>query len=330
MELNKIFIGIDVSKATLDICSIDQAGTESFQIPNQVNSISVFFKKLLKRPDSKIFVAVENTGYYNWNLYKALDSGVIEVFILPPLQLTKSLGLTRGKTDKVDAIRIAEYLKLRYTQLQPSIIPRELIRKIQILVAQRARLVKTRTQMRNAYKEAIVHATGEVGPLLKTINTEMETKINQSIKKVEKQIDDLINADKELSNKYKFATSVQGVGKVLAWTLLLKTNEFKSINDPRKLACYAGVVPFAHQSGTSINKKPKVSFMADKELKKLLHMAAMRAIQLKGELRDYYIRKVNEGKNKMSVLNAVRNKIVARICAMVNNQKYYQSIPALI
>lgn len=64
--------------------------------------------------------------------------------------------------------------------------------------------------------------------------------------------------------------------------------------------------------------------MADRALKKLLHLAAMRAIQLKGDLQDYYRRKVNEGKNKMLVLNAVRNKIVARVCSVVNNQKTYQ------
>ena len=63
--------------------------------------------------------------------------------------------------------------------------------------------------------------------------------------------------------------------------------------------------------------------MADRTLKKLLHMAAMRAIQIQGDLQSYYQRKVAEGKNKMLVLNNVRNKIVARICSVVKNQKTY-------
>ena len=84
------------------------------------------------------------------------------------------------------------------------------------------------------------------------------------------------------------------------------------------------IVPFEFQSGTSINKKPRVSYMADKSLKKLLHLAAMRAIQLNGDLQNYYLRKVKEGKNKMLILNAVRNKIVARICSVIKNRKMYQ------
>jgi transposase len=90
------------------------------------------------------------------------------------------------------------------------------------------------------------------------------------------------------------------------------------------MACYAGVVPFDYQSGTSIRYKPKVSVFADKELKKILHMAAMSAIQIDNDLRTYYLRKVEEGKNKMSVINAVRNKIIHLIFALINNKTVYQ------
>ncbi|MFT5512426.1 MAG: transposase [Bacteroidia bacterium] len=114
------------------------------------------------------------------------------------------------------------------------------------------------------------------------------------------------------------------MGPIVGWNLLVKTNEFKLINDPRKLACYAGVLPFDYQSGTSIKRRPKVSNMADKKLKTALHMAAMRAVSLDGELQDYYNKKVKEGKNRMSVLNAIRNKIVARVCVTVNNKKRYK------
>ena len=91
------------------------------------------------------------------------------------------------------------------------------------------------------------------------------------------------------------------------------------------MACYAGVVPFENQSGTSLLKKPRVSFLADKESKSLLHMGAMSAIRLDNDLRSYYRRKVKEGKNKMSVLNAVRNKIIHRVFAVVKNQVPYEN-----
>lgn len=91
------------------------------------------------------------------------------------------------------------------------------------------------------------------------------------------------------------------------------------------MACYCGVVPFEHQSGTSIRYKPRVSVFADKGLKTLLHLAAMSAIRLNNELRVYYRRKVEDGKNKMSVLNAVRNKIIHRIFAVIKNQTMYKN-----
>lgn len=322
MKQNKTFIGIDVSKSTLDICIIEGSCITSVQISNNTKSITRFLKPYMTR-EGLLYLGLENTGYYNWNIYKVVDGLDISVFIIPPLHLKRSLGLTRGKSDKVDAQRIAQYVQLRHDQLTPSILPTPLIRKVQVLIAQRTRLVKARTQLLTAHKEACEHIDKREVQLLERVNTAVVQEFNESIKQIEARIEELIGSDQELHANYQYMTSVQGVGKVLAWTLLIKTNEFRQLTDPRKLACYAGVVPFTHQSGTSIHKRPRVSLMADKELKKLLHLAAMRAIQLPGDLKDYYQRKVAEGKNKMSVLNAVRNKIIARICAVIKNKRIY-------
>jgi len=115
------------------------------------------------------------------------------------------------------------------------------------------------------------------------------------------------------------------VGKVVSWMMLAKTEGFTLINNPRKMACYCGVVPFDHQSGTSIRQKPRVSLYADKGIKSVLHLAAMSAIRLDNDLRTYYRRKVEEGKNKMSVLNAIRNKIIHRVFAVIKTQNRYKN-----
>ena len=107
--------------------------------------------------------------------------------------------------------------------------------------------------------------------------------------------------------------------------MIAKTEGFTAINDPRKMACYCGVVPFDHQSGTSIRHRPRVSVFADKTMKSLLHLAAMSAIRLNNDLGKYYKRKVEQGKNKMSVINAVRNKIIHRIFAVIKNQTMYKN-----
>ncbi|GAB4045708.1 transposase [Spirosoma litoris] len=116
-------------------------------------------------------------------------------------------------------------------------------------------------------------------------------------------------------------TSIPGVGQVVATDLILASDEFKAIDDPQKLAYHAAVAPFEHSSGSSVRGKTRVNHQARKSLKKLLHLAAMSALQVKGELQDYYQRKVNEGKNKMLVINALRNKLIYRVYAVVKQDK---------
>jgi len=107
--------------------------------------------------------------------------------------------------------------------------------------------------------------------------------------------------------------------------MIVETNAFQDFKNPRKFCCHAGVAPFSFTSGSSQRSRNKVSNRADKSIKVLLHMAALiAATRMKGELHEYYIRKVAEGKNKMSVLNAVRAKLVFRMFAVIRNEQYYQ------
>ena len=105
--------------------------------------------------------------------------------------------------------------------------------------------------------------------------------------------------------------------------MIIKTNGFTAVQSARKMACFDGVAPFEYRSGSSIYYRARVSTMADKELKKTLHLAALSTIRLENDLAKYYQRKVEEGKNKMSVLNAVRNKIIHRIYAIIKNNSTY-------
>lgn len=133
--------------------------------------------------------------------------------------------------------------------------------------------------------------------------------LDQDLAKVNKQLDQLIASDEELNRLFNLITSVEGIGTVTAREVLITTNEFKDFTEAKKYACYAGVAPFQHQSGTSIRAtvatgKTRVSHLANKTVKTLLHMAALSAINNCEELRDYYQRKVASGKNKMSAAGA--------------------------
>ena len=147
------------------------------------------------------------------------------------------------------------------------------------------------------------------------------------LKAVDKKIKELIDNDPQLKELFYIVDSVKGIEPVIATEVLITTNEFKDITDPKKYACYSGFAPFEHSSG-KYKGKSKVSNKANKKVKALFHNGAMSAIQHCKELKEYraanrYQRKVSEGKNEMLVINNVCNKLVHRIFACVSRREKY-------
>ncbi|WP_291053213.1 MULTISPECIES: IS110 family transposase [unclassified Empedobacter] len=320
--MEKIIIGIDVSKLTLDIC-IQENGVNRFDnIPNTEKAIKVFFKQFDIKQE--ILIGMENTGRFNAILYSVLVHFSFTVYVINPLHLKKSMGLVRGKNDKIDSERIAQFLLKNYMDLQLWKPNSKVIEKIKLLNAERKHRVKIRAGLlAQTQDDQFLKPTMDKAVL--RLNTKLIDILTKQINEIEDRIYQLICEDEQLYDHYKRIQSIPGVGKVLAFNMLIKTDGFTTINTPRQMACYAGVAPFDFQSGTSIKRRPKVSTMADKELKKLLHLAAMSAIRLENDLAIYYHRKVEQGKNKMAVLNAVRNKIIHRIYALIKNQTIYKN-----
>lgn len=319
--MKNIIIGIDISCKTLDICIKNEGTLNYLAIENKIPAIKRFFKKYNYE---NVMVAMENTGRYNWNLLEVLESFDFKVYVISPLHLKKSMGLTRGKNDKIDSLRICNFIEKNHECTMPWKPCSDTIKKIKILLTERALRVKIKKQftvVQNDYK--LMKGIG-LDKRLIALNLKAIRHIESQIAVIENDIEETIQKDQELANYQKLIKSVPGVGKVLSWILLSKTEGFTSITDPRKMVCYSGVAPFDYQSGTSLKRRPAVSMFADKGIKAILHLAAMSAIRLDNDLRKYYRRKVEEGKNKMSVLNAVRNKIIHRVFAVIKNQIPYQ------
>ncbi len=187
----------------------------------------------------------------------------------------------------------------------------------------RARLVDTKKKLITPIQE--FESVGNIAMaklLTKTIKSSLAA-IDKDLKNLERKIIEIVNEDENLKELFKLVTSVVGIGFVTTINLLVYTNGFTVLKDTRKLACYCGIAPFEYSSGSSIRGKTKVHFMANKKLKCNLHMASLTAVKLDADLKAYYERKVSEGKNKMSVLNAVKNKLLARVIAVVNKQEEY-------
>jgi transposase len=329
MEI-KYFIGIDVSKETLDITLLNQKGQQLVykHIRNVQKEIAALINELKKSYDvetgSSVF-CMEYTGIYNLHLIRYLSDKKANIWMESGVQIKLSMGAVRGKDDKIDSSRIAMYAFDNRHKMKLWKAPREIISLIGDLITHRALLIKQKMSLSVACKEKSGFKSKESMKSIKTSTDNLVKGLNKEIEKIEKQIIASITKDEKLAKLYDIMLSVKGVGFVSAVYIIVATNEFLNINDPKKFGCYCGVVPFEHKSGTSIRGKARVSHMANKDLKTLLHLCATSAIQGKGEIRDYYQRKVAEGKAKMLVLNAVRNKIIQRIFACVNQNRKYEN-----
>jgi transposase len=322
------FLGIDISKKTFQAAlTIDGVNMQESEVENNPQSIKAYFQGLkgkLKFSYDQLIVCMEHTGIYCLPLLDYLTENKIKVCVEPALQIKQSQGMTRGKSDRVDARRIAQYAYKNRQELRFWKPQRLSVQKLKALLVLRERLVKTRVQMEtpiNETQEYIEESIRKV--VIKSCQASIKA-LAKDIIKVEKEIKLLIEKDSTIKEQFELIESVPGIGKITALNVIVSTGEFQRISEAKKFACYAGIAPFEYSSGTSVRGKTRVSRMANMTLKKLLHLAAMSAIQCNEELKVFYQRKVAEGKNKMSVINAVRNKLISRIFACIKNKRTYQ------
>lgn len=322
------FIGIDVSKSTLDVAICSASDPKQF-LHQQFNNTVAGYKQMLsclrkqKVKLSEAFFVMEHTGCYTLELCCFLQDKHLAFTLFSPLHLKRSMGLVRGKNDRVDAQRIAYYAFLHRHELESTELPSESLLKLKNLFAFRDRLIKTQTSLKQT-----IQRLKDTSHLInnKFIIKESEKQLKfvvQQIKKTEAQITATIKEDELIKKNFKLLTSIPGIGSVTAVALILCTNNFMAFSNGRKFAAYCGVAPFEHSSGTSIRGRNKTSPLANKRIKALLSNCASTAIQHDEELRAYYLRKTKEGKADMVALNAVRAKLINRMFATVNTGTEY-------
>jgi transposase len=328
MSKFKHFLGIDVSKEYFDAVVILDGNKEKpvhSQFVNDYKGIKSLCKWLKEQGSTfeNTLVCLEHTGMYGKLIIKYLMVYNFSLWVEMSLKIIKSIGIQRGKNDKVDARRIAFYAMKNVEEDIIYNAPRREIDKIKNLLLLREKLVATKSCLLRNVKE-LKSFDLEVAKFSEKLQKNTIKGIDLDLKKIEKQLDNIIKEDENLCRIYKIVTSFIGIGRVTTLFLICYTNEFTMYSTPRQLACYAGVVPFEHTSGKSIRAKPKVPYLANKKLKKQLHMCALSEIKCDPELKLYFNKKVEEGKSKMLVINNVRNKLVHRVCASIRENKIFE------
>lgn len=324
MKNYSLYVGIDISKLKLDVVLVENITTnksEHFIIENTakgIKSMIMLFKK--KKIDlSKTLFCFENTGVYTYPLSIYLSALELDYWIVPAIEIKRSKGISRGKTDKTDAKDIAWYSLRNIDKLKLSSIPEKEIQQLKLLFTERDKVMKSLLIFgtTNENKDFI---SNDVFKVVSTINTKNIKSLKISLKELESKMKEIIKNNCALKQQFDLIKSVPGVGQQSALYFIIATKGFTAFDNSRKFACYSGTAPFEYSSGSSVRAGTKVNHMADKKMKSLLQMGALAAIKHDPQLKEYYNKKKKEGKNSMLILNNIRCKIIDRVFCVVNRK----------
>ena len=324
----KWFVGIDVSKKTLD-CAILRLGSKEkeavcFQVQNDETGFMDMRSEIRSRKTetSELVVVMENTGMYCFELCCFLEAAGIDYCVLNPLHVKLSFGLVRGKNDKVDALRLAYYARLHREELKFSHLSSRVILHLKELITERKHYTGALAALKNLDQEPKPKECTSTNERIREAKMFWEEKIQA----VEKEMQELVYQEPDLLENYNLLVSIKGIALVNAINTIVYTNNFTLFTNARKYACYIGIAPFEHTSGTSVRGRTRVSKAGAKSLKADLSMAARSAVAYDNEMKTYYQRKKDEGKHFGVVLNAVKFKLIERMFAVVKRRTPYVDI----
>jgi transposase len=329
-KLFKNFVGIDISKNWFDASVVLSAeGTivhhqQFSQTPAGYKSFMQWLKEYNVAPDETTLFCMEYTGIYNTGLVNFLVHNQAAIWVEMPLRIKRCSGLERGGDDKSASHKIAWYA-YRYQDHAKLWQPADSnIDKLKNLIAQRERLITSLKHLKVPLQELLECGCVSDAKQLIKMQQPVIRALEKARQNVEKLIQQTIAADEQLHHTIQIMRSVSGIGQVTATAMLVYTRGFTAFTTAKELACYCGVVPFSRTSGSSVKYRSTVSPFANMKLKKLLHLCAMSAIQNDKEMKAYFEKKLLEGKNKMCIINAVRNKLVHRVFAVVRDNRMYE------
>ena len=322
MKTWNVILGVDVSKKTIDICRADQK--LFLQVDNNSEGFSKF-KKWCKDTEidlQKAFIVLEYTGGYEYRFIQFCESQSIDYRRVPGLEIKKSMGMVRGKSDKADAFRIGRYGEEKIKRLEPSKELDKNILVLKTLLSFRKRMVRESAGYQSTVKERKhMYEVDDQDMIINMANEKIEANTHY-IRRVEERIMELIKSNESMYFNYRIIISIKGIGPVNGWMTIAYTENFTSFPDARHYAVYVGVIPFEHTSGTSIKGRRRTSNLAQKELKQELNQAAKTAIQHDPEIREYAER-IMKRKEYGLVLNNVKFKLILRMFSLVKRGEMY-------
>ena len=323
------FIGIDVSKKTLD-ASIFVAGEVINKFPHvQMRNDRQGFKDLLRwakeqgvKTKDTLF-GLEFTGYYSDALEQFLTKKQICYTMLPTTVVKHYQRGPHDKNDKIDSAKIADYLfRFNGTEcIKLRVLPSKAMQELKALKSERKFYVQQRVACEN--RQNVAKSKQEQKHLQKAIDL-----FNEQIELIEQQMAEVVTSDEEIYLTYTRLLTIPGIGPVNAINTIANTQNFTAFETARQYAKYVGVAPSEHSSGTSVRWRGRPSPHADLQAKADLSMAAMRAVEFSCDMSIYYERKLGNRPNdkdvKRKALNAVKFQLIKMMFAVVRQDRVFE------
>jgi len=293
----KIYIGVDISKNSLDIYIHPEKIL--LKIDNSEIAIKKFIKELAKH--NNVQIACEATGGYEKLLATLLKKGGYDLWIIDPRRIRGFIVSTgcRSKNDKIDARKIAEFCS-KNTRDYEAIERSENQVVLQALVNRKNDLTKFLAVEKTRLKQPS-HAL--YLPSIKRICNVL----TKEIKKIDKQIADLLKKDAELSQKAEILESIPGIGTASAALLLAHIPEIGTISNS-KISALVGVCPYDNESGKFKGKRRiRGGRMTPRNN---LYMCALTTIKYNLILKAFYDRLIENKKPFKIAIVAVMHKLI--------------------
>ena len=305
----EIFVGIDVSKRTLDVAV--RPGNDFWSVPNSAKGIATLVSRLSELKPTR--VVLESTGGYEKQAAKALFEARVPVAVVNPRRVrefARSIGQL-AKTDKLDAQVLAKFAdKVRPNSVR---LPTEAEARLQSLRRRRQQLLNMRVAEKNRLETIHPDLAAQVQRHLEWLDKE--------IKALEKEMEELIEQTPSLKQKAEIIRSAPGVGPMLTFALLAEVPELGDA-DRKHIAALVGVAPINQDSGARSRKRHIRG--GRPAVRHVLYMATLSAIQYNPVIRAKYQRLIEAGKERQVAVVACMRHLLVILNAMVRSMQPWQ------
>ena len=311
MEVSPIFVGIDVSKARLDVAIGPSGQNES--VTNDKAGIEALIKRLGEIQPA--LIVLEATGGVERQLTRALASAELPVVVVNPRQVrdfAKATGQL-AKTDSIDAVVLARFGDAVRPALRP--LPDEVTLELRALVARRRQITEMMVAERNRLSRASKGVRKRIDAHIRWLESELG--------RADKDLDQSIRQSPIWQENQDLLRSVPGIGPVISRTLLAELPELGELNR-KQIAALVGIAPLNRDSGTLRGRRTIWGGRAS--VRAALYMAALVASRRNAVIRAFYKRLRDAGKAPKVALVACMRKLLTILNAMIKHKTRWSEI----